>query len=239
METRRTNCKYNRFLILRGKALFNAAGWILISAAQNGGSGIAGTVSDFNNPVQCDRWLVTPQVAVPASTPNVVLQWVASSEGTKTIRIVMKSCCLRLIQPAHHSLLTFFGTTENPYNTTHILPLASYAGQTIRIAFRDTTTNGILLFLNSIKIVNLPSDAASIYDVEIYEHNYLTNPVTVQALFSKYRLQYFKFIYPELLGEWRGCCHGSGHRIGASHHSNTDTIHIQCLSIPLQQVHIL
>lgn len=161
-----------------GQALLNAAGWVLISQSQNGGTGIAATVSDFNNAVACDRWLVTPSMSIPASVPNVCLVWsAASGDGSYPDTYEVK------ISTTDSNTTSFTTTaqtiTENGYNTTRILPLAAYAGQNIRIAFRDITLSGYLLFLNSIQLVNLPSYSATISDVEIYEHNYLTHGVPV------------------------------------------------------------
>ena len=167
-----------------GQTLFNSAGWVLLSASQNGGSGVAVTTSDFNNPsVAADRWLVTPRINVPAATPNVVLRWVASS-GSRNYPDSYEV----LVSTTDSATTSFqnilLGVTENPYNTIRVLPLAAYGGQTIRIALRDTSTNDYLLFLNSIKIVNLPSEAATISDVEVYEHNNLNEPTIVSGYFT-------------------------------------------------------
>lgn len=165
-----------------GQTLFNSAGWVLLTAAQNGGSGVAATTSDFTTTiVAANRWLVTPQITIPAAIPNVVLEWVAASASgnwPESYEVLLSTT-----DSATTSFTTtLLSVTENPYYTTRVLPLAAYAGQTIRFAFRDTTTNGFILNMNSIKVLNLPSNAVSINDVEIYEHNYLTNPVSVTGI---------------------------------------------------------
>ncbi len=166
-----------------GQTLFNAAGWVVAPAGALASTRVAATTSDFNNPVAANRWLVTPQINVPAATPNVVLQWDAFS------LLGNYPDSYEVLVSTTDSATTSFSTiiysgSESGSVTTHVLPIAAYAGQTIRVAFRDTTTSGFALILNSIKVVNLPSNKASIYDVEIYEHNYLTQPVLVNGYFS-------------------------------------------------------
>jgi hypothetical protein len=166
-----------------GQTLLNSGAWVLLTVAQqNGSPGTALTTSDFTNTaIQCDRWLVTPRMIIPTGAPNVCLKWTAASGDAGypdeyQVRISTTD-----------SNTTSFTTlaqdiTENAYNTTRILPLASYAGDTIRIAFRDVTTNGYLLFLSSIQLVNLPTVASSITDVEIYEHNYINTPSAISGI---------------------------------------------------------
>jgi hypothetical protein len=166
-----------------GQALFNAAGWDMAPAGALSNTSVAATTSDFNAAVACDRWLVTPQINVPAATPNVVLQWVASSLlGNYPDSYEVLVSTTDSATTSFHTIL--LGVTENPNSTTRFLPLSAYAGQTIRIAFRDTTTNGFALLLNSISVINLPSYALHTNDVEIYEHNYLNNPVQVTGLMT-------------------------------------------------------
>ena len=160
-------------------ALSSAAGWILYPSSANG-PGAAMTSSWFTNTaITCDRWLVTPPMTIPNGMPNVCLMWSANSGDpnyTDSYEVKISTT---------DSNTTSFTTTpvtingENGTATTRILPLASYAGQTVRIAFRDISVNMYLLLINSIKLVNLPSNASHIADVEIYEHNYINNPVAV------------------------------------------------------------
>ena len=166
-----------------GQTLFNAAGWVIAPAGALSSTRVAATTSDFNNAVAADRWLVTPQINVPAATPNVVLEWEAASllgNYPDSYEILVSTTDSATTS---FSSIIYTGTESGNF-TTHVLPIAAYSGQTIRVAFRDTTTSGFALLLNSIKVVNLPSNATSMYDVEIYEHNYLTQPVVVNGYFQ-------------------------------------------------------
>ena len=163
---------------------FNNAGWVLFPAA-NGAAGVAATTSWFTNTsVACDRWLVTPPMNIPAATPNVCLMWsIESADPSFPDGYEVK------ISTTDSATTSFTATpititAENGAATTRLLPLAAYAGQTIRVAFRDISTNEYVLLMHSIKLVNLPSNAAHISDVEIYEHNYLNNPVDVTGINS-------------------------------------------------------
>jgi hypothetical protein len=156
-------------------------------------------ISDFNNPgyytnsvaitasyfvntaVPSSRWLVTPQFTVPTGVPNVGLVWYAQSLGEvlgqtgydDNYRILVSTT--DSLPSSFTPLLTVYGETGNQ----HALTLAAYAGQNIRIAFQDTSVNEFGLVIPGIQVVNLPATGATIGDIEVYEHNYLTNPVQI------------------------------------------------------------
>ena len=163
------------------------SGWVEFPYSAQNGPGVAAVASLFTNTtIACNRWLVTAPMTIPMGVPNVCLQWVAASAGPSNgfspENYTVEVSTTDSATTSFTTLTTITG--ENGSNTTRILPLASYAGQTIRIAIRDITVNGFVLLLNSIKLVNLPSQAISVSDVEIYEHNYTNNPITVGGQFT-------------------------------------------------------
>ena len=147
------------------------------------------TASYFNNSaVPSSRWLVTPSFTVPTTStaPNVGLVWYAQSLG-EVLGETGYDDNYRVLVSTTDSLPSSFTpllTVNGETGSTHALPLAAYAGQTIRIAFQDTCVNEFGLIIPYIQVTNLPAAAISVNDVEIYEHNYLNNPVTVTGLFT-------------------------------------------------------
>ena len=174
------------FITQNVTALTSASGWVLdITDFNNPGfytKGCAITGSGFTHTsVPSNRWLVTPPVNIPTGVPNIGLTWSAFSLGPKLQQSVYDNyeVLVSTTDSATTSFTTNLLTVIGEQGGTYALPLTQYAGQTIRVAFRDTTLNGYGLLIPQIKIVALPSDAAAIKDIEIYEHNYLNNPVIV------------------------------------------------------------
>jgi hypothetical protein len=163
---------------------FNTAGWIQLPAG-GGYIGLAATGTLFNNQnATSNRWLVTPDLYIPAGVPTVALQWTALSlDGNYPDNYLIEVSTTDSNTTSFTTTLTTI-SQESGSPTTHVLPLAAYAGQTIRIAFRDSTQGGFGLALENLSLISLPTADLSVYDVEIYEHNYLGSSVTVTGLFA-------------------------------------------------------
>jgi hypothetical protein len=165
-------------------ALSSTKGWVLDATHDFFNSNIAMTGSYFvNTSASSDRWLITAPINIPSGVPNVGMVWYATSLGPylyggyyDNYQVLVSTT--DSLPSSFTNLVTINGETGN----THSLALGQYAGQTIRIAIRDTTLNGVGLILPNLKVVNLPQYAATVNDVEIYEHNYLNNPVLISGL---------------------------------------------------------
>ena len=160
--------------------LFNNGGGFV--GLNDGTQYYAATTSWFNNlQVPCDRWLVTPQIAVPTGQPNVSLVWYGQSFSDQypdqyEVRISTTDSATSSFGPAVQTVTEINGTLN-----VHTLPLAQYAGQNIRVAFRDIATNAYILGFTKIQVLNLPSYDVSVKKVETYEHNYLSQPTTLSG----------------------------------------------------------
>lgn len=160
-------------------AFNNGGGWVELGSASAGY--FAATTSWFNNlTIPCDRWLVTPQITVPTGMPNYSLVWYGESlddtyRDSYEVRVSTTD-----------SATTSFGapvlTIEEPGAlTVHVLPLAAYAGQTVRVAFRDVATNEYILAFTKMQVTDLPSYDMSVKKVETYEHNWLSQSATLSG----------------------------------------------------------
>ncbi|MBS1589970.1 MAG: choice-of-anchor J domain-containing protein [Bacteroidetes bacterium] len=132
------------------------------------GDSCALTTSWFATPGTADRWLITPSFQV--TDTNMVLSWedYATDAGyADSIQV--------LLSPTAGSTTSAFTTTL--YNGTATLngfgkrglSLRSYLGQTIRIAFRDNSTDKTVLMLDNVNATILPSKDASL-DSVIFPH---------------------------------------------------------------------
>lgn len=179
----------------------NGGGWVkynLANISNFGGYG-AVTISWFSNlTVPCDRWLVTPPITVPVGQPNYSLVWygvslAADYPDSYEVKVSTTDSATTSFGPALQTIQEG-GDAAN----VHLLPLAAYAGQTIRVAFRDVSTNEFALAFLKMQVTNLPSYDLSVKKVETYEHNWLSQPITLSGTIqnlgfdtlTSYRLNY-------------------------------------------------
>jgi len=116
------------------------------------------STSAFNPPGTADRWLISPSFTV---TANMVLKWedfnFSSSEKLQI-----------LVSPTADTTAAAF--TQTIYNkqaglnggNMHILPLYSYNGQTIRIAFRENNTDIFAMGIDNVSTPIFPNAEAAL-----------------------------------------------------------------------------
>lgn len=132
--------------------------WIQVSLRAGGKAML--TTSRFTPAGTADRWLITPLIPASAITSNTVLKWDDNNLGSaEKIQI--------LVSPTGDTATAAF--TAMIYNqqagfnnqNTHALSLRSYAGRSIRIAFRDNNTDEGAMLLDNVSVQTLPGiDAA-------------------------------------------------------------------------------
>lgn len=124
--------------------------------AREAGNCAAFSTSWYNPAGAADDWLVLPQVAAAAGTR---LSWraVAYDPAFRDGYEVRLSTAGSNPSDFTAVLLTV-GQEESAW-TTHELSLAAYAGQSIRIAFRNNTNDKFLLLLDDLLIQDLPAGA--------------------------------------------------------------------------------
>jgi hypothetical protein len=141
------------------------------------------TVSSFDPVGKADRWIITPSFTV--SDPKMIITWEDyAAAGTTTWADSIQV----LVSPTAGSTTASFTTTI--YNdmgglagmTKKGASLAAFSGQTIKVAFRDASTNKYVLFLDNIQ-TETPTYAAdmSVDSVAIpaMVSGAVTNPVKV------------------------------------------------------------
>jgi hypothetical protein len=141
--------------------IFGNNAWALTGDATNR---VATSTSWLNPAGQVDRWMITPPITITAGN---YLAWKALASQVNfqdgyEIRVCTN--CPATINAGN--VLTTFGTTifsiaEEEANADDILvdrevSLENYAGQTIRIAFRNNSIDKNLLFIDDILVYRLP-----------------------------------------------------------------------------------
>jgi hypothetical protein len=165
-------------------ALNSPNGWVVFPATSQYYGAAAAASLFFNTNVAANRWLVTADMTIPTGVADVSLQWNAASAGAEDGILENYNVEISTTDSNTTSFTNILTVTGETGEANHILPLAAYAGQTIRVAFVLTTLNGVALNINTISLINLPSESAQINDIEVYEHNYIGNPVTITGIMT-------------------------------------------------------
>lgn len=98
-------------------------------------------------------WLVSPQITIPAGATNVNLTWSATSMGA-TAFLEDYKVYISTTGNQVSNFTTLLLNVQNEPNTgsARTVSLSSYAGQNVRIAFRNDSNDQYVMFLDNIKI---------------------------------------------------------------------------------------
>lgn len=117
-------------------------------------------------------WLVSPQITIPTGATNVNLTWSATSMGA-TAFLEDYKVYISTTGNQVSNFTTLLLNVQNEPNTgsARTVNLSSYAGQNIRIAFRNDSNDQYVMFLDNIKIAGnniLATDEVSKSKTSIY-----------------------------------------------------------------------
>lgn len=133
--------------------VFGTNAWAVVSWTSEAGNKVASTTSWFNPAGQADRWLVSPQIAVPAN--NVVeLKFNAKSGDTDP---AFRDGYTVYVSTTGTSIANFGTTVYNisaEVNTwqNKTIDLSQFAGQNIYIAWRNNNSDKNLLSIDNVTI---------------------------------------------------------------------------------------
>lgn len=98
-------------------------------------------------------WLVSPQITIPTGATNVNLTWSATSMGA-TAFLEDYKVYISTTGNQVSNFTTLLLNVQNEPNTgsARTVSLSSYAGQNVRIAFRNDSNDQYVMFLDNIKI---------------------------------------------------------------------------------------
>lgn len=126
------------------------------------GDGSAICLTYTNSTTACDRWLVTPQLVIPATGDFKLKFDVYGSQYSEKLGVLVSTT---------GNAKTDFTQTVMPQTTlaaganTMLFDLSAYAGQSIYIAFRCTTTDGICTLVDNVTVsADMPAAGISYTD---------------------------------------------------------------------------
>ncbi|MBR3784151.1 MAG: choice-of-anchor J domain-containing protein [Bacteroidales bacterium] len=126
------------------------------------GDGSAICMTYTNSTTACDRWLVTPQLVIPATGDFKLKFDVYGSQYSEKLGVLVSTT---------GNAKTDFTQTVMPQTTlaaganTMLFDLSAYVGQSIYIAFRCTTTDGIYTLVDNVTVsADMPAAGISYTD---------------------------------------------------------------------------
>lgn len=145
------------------------------AAATGMGGNIIASNSWYTPAGVANDWLVSPQITIPAGATNVNLTWSATSMGA-TAFLEDYKVYISTTGNQVANFQTILKNVQNEPNTgnTHTVNISSYAGQNVRIAFRNDSNDQYVMFLDNIKIS--ANNVLSTNDISTSKTNIFPNP---------------------------------------------------------------
>ncbi len=118
------------------------------------------STSWLDTTANADRWIITPSIT--NITANTVLTWLAKSPdvNNKESYLVYGTNQIGTLTPFDFNVgnQLYINTGENAAWTRRSISLGNFAGQNLRFAFRDNSSNKYQLWIDDIEIVTLPNN---------------------------------------------------------------------------------
>jgi hypothetical protein len=131
--------------------------WVVRGATATGTSNAATSISWYSPVGQSDDWMVTPQINIP--TTNPVLSFKAMSPDQSFpdgFKVYVSTTGNTVADFTAAPLLTVDAAPET--FTSYGIPLQTYSGQQVYIAFRNNSTDKFVLFIDDVSVQSLPSN---------------------------------------------------------------------------------
>jgi hypothetical protein len=155
----------------------NAAAWAPLEVSTGPTDYAMITTSQFTPPASADRWLITPSFNV--TSPNTVIQWQDDDLGSgETIDIRISATAGTTA--ASFGAAVYSAPAGSSEFVTHQVPVGSYNGTNIRVAFHDGTYNNWGLMVDNVESTILPSYSIGVMSINIYPFvgTGSSNPIT-------------------------------------------------------------
>ena len=133
-------------------------------------------------------WLITP--TIDSVKFNSILSWEAMAPDINNqdgYEVYVTTITSSTPTASDFSALVFSTTAEKSKWQTHGISLAAYAGQKIRIAFKNNSNNKYQLWLDDIVVENIVNgNDAGVVSNETYKYSVINTNNTISATFKNY-----------------------------------------------------
>jgi len=146
-------------------------GWNVIIDPDNATNSAAASTSWFTVVAQANRWMITSSI-IPVSTSQ--LTWKAKSQDSSFLESYSVKISTTGVNKTDFATTLYSISGESKNWTTHTISLASYAGQSIYIAFIQHSTDKFILLLDDIDITPIynPSVITGFFNICSGSGNY-------------------------------------------------------------------
>lgn len=133
-------------------SLFPTA-WSVLAQPGDTANKVAGSPSWFTSPVPADRWLITPAITLPAGS-NLALTFRSKAQDfdfKDGLQVKISTTGANKTDFTINAYTSPLGEEDTAF-TTKSYSLQSLAGQTIRVAFIQQSTDMFFVFVDDIKV---------------------------------------------------------------------------------------
>ncbi len=150
-------------------------GWIVIADPDNSYDSVASSTSYFSPVGTSNDWLITPQLTLGNYGNSI--SWKAKSHDASypDSYKVLLSTTGKLVSDFTHTIGSINEENFEWIFRSTQLDSSQYLGQSVYIAFVNTTNNGFKLYMDSIIVVK--EDPASVIEINKNEFSIYPNPV--------------------------------------------------------------
>ncbi len=129
-------------------------GYYKIENAQYANSGASFILGAYNDDMDVDAWMITPELQLPANAANLNVNWyvmLSNYQGLENTYEVLVSTTGS--NPSNFTTQLFEETGSTDGYVRRVASLADFAGQTVRIAFHNTSVaGGDAMFLDDVSV---------------------------------------------------------------------------------------
>ena len=129
-------------------------GYYKIENAQYANSGASFILGAYNDDMDVDAWMITPELQLPANAANLNINWyvrLSNYQGLENTYEVLVSTTGS--NPSNFTTQLFEETGSTDGYVRRVASLADFAGQTVRIAFHNTSVaGGDAMFLDDVSV---------------------------------------------------------------------------------------
>lgn len=129
-------------------------GYYKIENAQYANSGANFILGAYNDDMDVDAWMITPELQLPANAANLNINWyvrLSNYQGLENTYEVLVSTTGS--NPSNFTTQLFEETGSTDGYVRRVASLADFAGQTVRIAFHNTSVaGGDAMFLDDVSV---------------------------------------------------------------------------------------
>jgi hypothetical protein len=183
-------------------SLFPTA-WSVISQPVDTANKIAASPSWFTAVVAADRWMITPAIVLPAGS-NLSLTFKSKSQDNAYKDALKVLISTTGINKTDFTITAYNKASEDTNFTTKSYNLQSLAGQTIRVAFVQQSTDMFYVIVDDIKVattvVGVNEVAAENTNFSIYP-NPVQNELNINSVVSLKNVSIFNAIGQEIMNE--------------------------------------